>query len=127
MIGIKKKYKLARGFLMARQRDPWWRFQDLIGAKARIKPDKNFIPKIDQAIEELEALKKTEWIDQGFSWNKTQPILDLVNELDEMHSDNFIKAWNNTSLRLWDKLDQIDPEIKTDESVKRLMSKHLVN
>jgi len=112
---------------MGKKRDAWWRFQDLIGAKARIKPDKNFIPKIDQAIEELEALKKTEWIDQGFSWNKTQPILDLVNELDEMHSDNFIKAWDNTSIRLWDKLDQIDPEIKKDESVKRLMSKHLVN
>ena len=43
---------------MVRQKDPWWRLQDLVNDETRVAVHDEFIIRIDQAIKELEELKK---------------------------------------------------------------------
>ena len=43
---------------MVRQKDPWWRLQDLVHDETKVKPHDEFKIRIDQAIKELEELKR---------------------------------------------------------------------
>ena len=46
------------GGQMGKQKDPWWRLQDLVNDETRVAVHDEFIIRIDQAIKELEELKK---------------------------------------------------------------------
>ena len=105
---------------MGKAKDPWWRLQDLVHDKTRVAVHDEFIIRIDQIIKELKELKKEKWIDHNFNWNKIQPILDLLSELEDLNNDVYLPAYQANLVKIYAKT--TDQEIKNDESVKRLIA-----
>jgi len=107
---------------MVRQKDPWWRLQDLVNDETRVAVHDEFIIRIDQAIKELEELKKEKWIDHNFNWNKIQPVLNLLNELEDMNNDVYLPTARANLIKIY--ATTTDQEIKNDASVKRLIARY---
>ena len=108
------------GGQMGKQKDPWWRLQDLVNDETRVAVHDEFIIRIDQAIKELEELKKEKWIDHNFNWEKIQPILNLLNELEDMNNDVYLPAARSNLIKIYETT--TDEGIKKDASVKRLIN-----
>ncbi len=106
---------------MVRQKDPWWRFQDLVQDETRVKPHDEFKIRIDQAIKELEELKKEQWIDHNFNWDKIQPIRNLLDEMDELNDSVYFPAYKMNMRRLF--ITTTDEGIKNDQSIKDYLAK----
>lgn len=106
---------------MVRQRDPWWRLQDLVHDETKVKPHDEFIIRIDQAIKELEELKKERWINHNFNWNKIQPIRNLLDEMDDLNDSVYLPAYKINLKRIYETT--TDEGIKKDASVKRLIAR----
>jgi len=104
---------------MVRQRDPWWRLQDLVHDETKVKPHDEFKIRIDQAIKELEELKKEKWVDYNFNWNKIQPIRNLLDEMDDLNNSVYLPAYDINLKKIYETT--TDEGIKNDESVKRLI------
>ena len=112
---------MNKGGKMGRQKDPWWRLQDLVHDETRVAVHDEFIIRIDQAIKELEELKKEKWIDYNFNWSKIQPIKYLLDELEDLNSDVYLPAYKANLKRIYETT--TDEGIKKDESVKRLVER----
>ena len=106
---------------MVKKKDPWWRLQDQANEQTKVKPDPEFFIRIDQAIKELENLKKEKLIDHNFNWNKIQPVKDLLDEMEELNNNVYFPALK-ANLKMIYKT-TTDQEIKNDESVKSLIAK----
>ena len=106
---------------MVKKRDPWWRLQDLVHDETKVKPDPEFFIRIDQAIKELENLKKEKLIYHNFNWDKIQPVKDLLDEMEELNNNVYFPALK-ANLKMIYKT-TTDQEIKNDESVKSLIAK----
>lgn len=104
---------------MVRQKDPWWRLQDLVHDETKVKPHDEFKIRIDQAIKELEELKKEKWINHSFNWSKIQPIKNLLDEMEELNDSVYLTAYNINLKRIYETT--TDEGIKKDASVKRLI------
>ncbi len=102
-----------------RERDPWWRLQDLVNDETRVKPHDEFIIRIDQAIGELEDLKKEKWVNHSFNWSKIQPIKNLLDEMEELNDSVYLTAYKINLKRIYETT--TDEGIKKDASVQRLM------
>ena len=105
---------------MVRQRDPWWRLQDLVHDETKVKPHDEFKIRIDQAIKELEELKKEKWINHNFNWNKIQPVKDLLDEMEDLNDSVYLPAYEINLKRIYETT--TDKGIKRDASVKRLIA-----
>ena len=103
-----------------REKDPWWRLQDLVHDETKVKPHDEFKIRIDQAIKELEELKKEKWVYHNFNWDKIQPIRNLLDEMDDMNDEIYLPAYNMNMRRIYETT--TDEGIKKDASVKRLIN-----
>ena len=104
-----------------RQKDPWWRFQDLVHDETKVKPHDEFKIRIDQAIKELEDLKKEKWVNHSFNWDKIQPIRNLLDEMEELKDGIYLPAYKMNMRRLF--ITTTDEEIKNDQSIKDYLGK----
>ena len=109
------------GSIMVKKRDPWWRLQDLVHDETKVKPDPEFFIRIDQAIKELENLKKEKLIYHNFNWDKIQPVKDLLDEMEDLNDTVYLPAYKMNLKKIYNST--TDQEIKNDASVKRLIAR----